>query len=200
MAWTPIGNGAYTTANAMTGPAFQGTFDGQGHAVRNLKIVVPADAAAGSAWGLFGVLKGATVRNLTIGEGSSVVSTAAAMTAVGAVAGYAYEATIENCENRAAIDIQGGGDNVRESAGGIVGAICANENDSHILSCTNYGKITSKNSVNTKNGATGFSIRRHRRFRRRFDDYRTLQQRRGVCQRRSDRCAGDPYRRVSSPR
>ena len=80
------------------------------------------------------------------------------MTAVGAVAGYAYEATIENCENRAAIDIQGGGDNVRESAGGIVGAICANENDSHILSCTNYGKITSKNSVNTKNGATGFSI------------------------------------------
>lgn len=156
--WTPIGNGAYTTANAMTGPAFQGTFDGQGHAVRNLKIVVPADAAAGSAWGLFGVLKGATVRNLAIGEGSSVVSTAAAMTAVGAVAGYAYEATIENCENRAAIDIQGGGDNVRESAGGIVGAICANENDSHILSCTNYGKITSKNSVNTKNGATGFSI------------------------------------------
>ena len=114
--------------------------------------------AAGSAWGLFGVLKGATVRNLAIGEGSSVVSTAAAMTAVGAVAGYAYEATIENCENRAAIDIQGGGDNVRESAGGIVGAICANENDSHILSCTNYGKITSKNSVNTKNGATGFSI------------------------------------------
>ena len=158
VAWTPIGNGAYTTANAMTGPAFQGTFDGQSHAVRNLKIVVPADAAAGSAWGLFGVLKGATVRNLTIGEGSSVVSTAAAMTAVGAVAGYAYEATIENCENRAAIDIQGGGDNVRESAGGIVGAICANENDSHILSCTNYGKITSKNSVNTKNGATGFSI------------------------------------------
>ena len=158
VAWTPIGNGAYTTANAMTGPAFQGTFDGQGHTVRNLKIVVPADAAAGSAWGLFGVLKGATVRNLAIGEGSSVVSTAAAMTAVGAVAGYAYEATIENCENRAAIDIQGGGDNVRESAGGIVGAICANENDSHILSCTNYGKITSKNSVNTKNGATGFSI------------------------------------------
>lgn len=158
VAWTPIGNGAYTTANAMTGPAFQGTFDGQGHTVRNLKIVVPADAAVGSAWGLFGVLKGATVRNLAIGEGSSVVSTAAAMTAVGAVAGYAYEATIENCENRAAIDIQGGGDNVRESAGGIVGAICANENDSHILSCTNYGKITSKNSVNTKNGATGFSI------------------------------------------
>ena len=141
VAWTPIGNGAYTTANAMMGPAFQGTFDGQGHAVRNLKIVVPADAAAGSAWGLFGVLKGATVRNLAIGEGSSVVSTAAAMTAVGAVAGYAYEATIENCENRAAIDIQGGGDNVRESAGGIVGAICANENDSHILSCTNYGDL-----------------------------------------------------------
>lgn len=158
VAWTPIGNGAYTTANAMTGPAFQGTFDGQGHTVRNLKIVVPADAAAGSAWGLFGVLKGATVRNLAIGEGSSVVSTAAAMTAVGAVAGYAYEATIENCENRAAIDIQGGGDNVRESAGGIVGAICANENDSHILSCTNYGKITSKNSVNTKNGATGIHV------------------------------------------
>ena len=58
----------------MSGPAFQGTFDGQGHAVKNLKIVVPADAAAGSAWGLFGVLKGATVRNLAIGEGSSVVS------------------------------------------------------------------------------------------------------------------------------
>ena len=46
VAWTPIGNGAYTTANAMTGPAFQGTFDGQGHTVRNLKIVVPADATS----------------------------------------------------------------------------------------------------------------------------------------------------------
>lgn len=139
VAWTPIGNGAYTTANAMTGPAFQGTFDGQGHAVRNLKIVVPADAAAGSAWGLFGVLKGATVRNLTIGEGSSVVSTAAAMTAVGAVAGYAYEATIENCENRAAIDIQGGGDNVRESAGGIVCLV--NDDGNAFVGCENYGLV-----------------------------------------------------------
>lgn len=45
VAWTPIGNGAYTTANAMTGPAFQGTFDGQGYALKNLQLAYGGSAA-----------------------------------------------------------------------------------------------------------------------------------------------------------
>ena len=157
-AWTPIGNGSYTTANKISGATFQGTFDGKGYKITNLKIAVPADAAAGSAWGLFGVLEGAEVRNVVIGEGSSLTSTAAAMTAMGAVAGYAYDATVENCENHAAIDFAGGSDNVRESIGGVVGATCTAEVDCVVTGCKNYGRISSTNTVNTKNGGTGFSV------------------------------------------
>ncbi|WP_295940749.1 DUF4886 domain-containing protein [uncultured Alistipes sp.] len=157
-AWTPIGNGTFNTSNVLSGAAFGGTFDGQGHAVKNLKIKVPADAASGSAWGLFGVLNGATVKNVTIGEGSSVVSTAAAMTSVGAVAGYAADALIEQCVNRATFDIAGGADNIREVAGGVVGTICSFETGANVKQCSNFGAFTSRNASNTKNGATGFSI------------------------------------------
>ncbi len=158
IAWTPIGNGTYTTGNVISGPSFKGSFDGKGHKITNLKIAVPADAAAGSAWGLFGVLEGAVVRDVVIGEGSSLTSTATAMTAMGAVAGYAYDATVENCENHAAIDFAGGTDNLRESIGGVVGATCTAEVDCVVTGCTNYGRISSINTVNTKNGGTGFSV------------------------------------------
>ena len=71
--WTPIGNGSFTWASnvlTLNGSSFKGTFDGKGFAVRNLKLIVPATVSK-NAYGLFGVLDGATVKNLTIGAASS---------------------------------------------------------------------------------------------------------------------------------
>lgn len=78
--WTPIGNGKFAGSVSGTnqhvstyeGAAFQGTFDGQGNSIRNLKLVADLTADQ-TAYGLFGILDGATVKNLTIGapEGDS---------------------------------------------------------------------------------------------------------------------------------
>lgn len=156
--WTPIGNGTYTTVNVITGPTFKGSFDGQGHAVKNLVITIPANAASGATYGLFGILEGATVKQLILGAGSSISSTSTSMTSVGAIAGYAYESVVEKCENHAEIHVAGGADNIRESVGGIVGGTCAKSEETYIKECTNYGKISSTNIANTKNGGTGFSV------------------------------------------
>ncbi len=158
IAWTPIGNGTCTTGNVLAGASFRGTFDGQGHKITNLSIIVPADAPVNSTWGLFGVLDGATVRNVVLGEGSMVVSTAAAFTTVGGIAGTAADSTVEGCENHASFSIGGGADNIREVSGGIVANLAAIDADSYVAGCTNYGLFTSENTSNTRNGATGFQI------------------------------------------
>ena len=68
--WTPIGGGT-------AGKIFRGTFDGQGHEVRNLYI----DLTDTSNVGLFGnisgynVAGGSAVRNLTVASGSVKVTT-----------------------------------------------------------------------------------------------------------------------------
>lgn len=64
--WTPIGpEGDDISKN------FQGTFDGNGKVIRNLKIVQEPGAQAA---GLFGALNGGTVKNLTI-DGAEITST-----------------------------------------------------------------------------------------------------------------------------
>ncbi len=61
--WTPIGD-RDDYYNGM----FAGTFDGQGHTIRNLTMtsVNPSATSVTPAYGLFGVLYNATVKNLTL--------------------------------------------------------------------------------------------------------------------------------------
>ena len=65
-AWTPIGNFVYdisTNGDGYTeGASFQGTFDGQGHTISNLYINAPET----SGIGLFGCVKGATIKGVTV--------------------------------------------------------------------------------------------------------------------------------------
>lgn len=158
-AWVPVGNGTYTTGNSISGPSYKSEFDGQNHTVTNLRMTVPADAPAGSASGLFGIVENGSVKNVTVGEGSAFSSDAAAMSALGSVVGYALATTVDNCKSYATIDFNGGGDNLRTSVGGIVGGMaCSEDADAVVSNCTNYGKITSTNTANTKNGGTGISI------------------------------------------
>ena len=116
--WTPIGKEFYE---------FSGVFDGKGHVVEGLKVSNAADA------GLFGVAKGAAIKNLVVR--GSVIGTD---NAAGILAKAKNEAcTIENCGNEAAVTVakSGGG-----YAGGILGSTSANV---QIARCYNRSAVTS---------------------------------------------------------
>ena len=113
MAWAPIGQTGETQ--------FVGTFDGQGHTIKNLNVV-SANNNSYYGYGLFGWLNG-TVKNLTV-DGASVTASHYA----GVIAGYNEFGYIENCTVKNAtvtgkhIDNEGYcGDKI----GGIVGFLNA---------------------------------------------------------------------------
>ena len=69
--------------------AFQGTLDGNNHTIKNFKLGSATNA------GLFGYLKGATIKNLVI-ENVVVSYTSKASSHIGALAGYVIDSNIEN--------------------------------------------------------------------------------------------------------
>lgn len=160
--WTPIGCGTFTTGNAVTiaegENCFSDKFDGKGHKITGLSITVPADAVSGATFGFFGTIVGGTVKDLII-DNSMIVSHATALAGVGAVAGYVQGGTITNCESYAELSFDGGSDGVRYAMGGVLGEVGPSTSaGSTISGCKNHGKVSSVNTTNTKNGATGFSI------------------------------------------
>ncbi len=160
--WTPIGAGSVTNAGVITAGdvPFTGVFDGQGHTVDNFKVSVPADAVAGYAAGLFGILNGATVKNVVIGSKAVFEGQSAAMSFIGGVAGFALNSTIEGCTNKATMSLTAAKDATRECLAGIVGEMYTAEGEfaSYVKNCVNEGVITSKNSVNANNGGNGLSV------------------------------------------
>ena len=94
--WTPIGDWASQRTE------FHGTFDGQGFTISNIKISKPCERGKkqeDSAYGLFGNVKGGTVKNVTLSnvEVSGVAKFSAAL--VGRLNG-----NVENCHvNNASI-------------------------------------------------------------------------------------------------
>lgn len=138
--WVPIG----TEDNV-----FDGTFDGKGKTISNLFIDQTTKSEYNYA-GLFGVIGGATIKNLTV-EGS-IIATAKADNAYacGGVCGYALgNSTIDNCTNKVTID----GTNIANDAnallviGGILGTSAGNAGVPVTISnCTNEGAITCGNA------------------------------------------------------
>ncbi|HRX16143.1 MAG TPA: fibronectin type III domain-containing protein, partial [Spirochaetota bacterium] len=112
--WVPIGNNS---------SPFTGTFNGNGHTIRNLKII-----ANHMNKGLFGY----------IGDGSAVVkimdvvltgfeltaSNTSSVEYIGSIAGYCYGAIIQDCDVSGNISVEGkayiGGITGYNSAGGII--------------------------------------------------------------------------------
>ena len=130
--WTPIGpdrDSAYT-----------GTFDGQGHTVKNLSVTV--NVQPGRA-GLFGCVKDGTIRKLTV---AGSVSCTANQGWCGGIAGYAMDETIENCASLCTVSCTG----IDARVGGIVGLVDYNSRTLIIRDCYNIGNITG-------NGNTGSS-------------------------------------------
>ena len=159
--WTPIGNGKVGTSStaplAEDAVAFTGVFDGKGHTVDNFKVTIPASGANVSG-GLFGVVKDATLKNLTIGSKAELKTSATGFVTLGAVVGFASESSLSNLDSYAKLIADGGKDNVRLVIGGTVGSMF-----SKTVSCTatdlkGHASFDVVNSVNTRNGGTGFIV------------------------------------------
>lgn len=152
----PIGGAA---SEGSTTP-FRGTFDGQGYEIKNLTI----DGAGLQNVGLFGNVQRATIKNVILGEGCSVIDNTDTVKGnrvggiVAAITGdKGKSTTIDNCWNKATVE----GD---KFVGGIVGfvyvtgdgawteegtkvpsgtaAANAKETTHYIKNCTNTGAIT----------------------------------------------------------
>lgn len=131
--WTPIGRDFHE---------FSGVFDGKGHVVEGLKVSNAADA------GLFGVAKGAVIKNLVVR--GSVTGTD---NAAGILAKAKNETcTIENCGNEAAVT-------VAKSGGGYAGGILGNAVAAiYVERCYNSGTVTStgNTSYSRAGGIVGY--------------------------------------------
>ena len=165
--WTPIGNGTFTPATSgsvkadWTEPAFKGTFDGGGHALKNLKA--NGTPAENTPYGLFGLLYRATVKNLVLGAetgdtGAFTVTPSGAMDA-GVVAGAAYSSTVENITSYLPITLAENTSSARATLG-MVGYLFGDVAIAPtILSgLKNYGKITAAKGANANNNAVGFCV------------------------------------------
>ncbi|MBQ7347985.1 MAG: hypothetical protein IJW55_08510 [Clostridia bacterium] len=143
--FVPIGNDTGMDSDFICW--FAGTFDGQGHTISNLKV--KASETGNANIGLFGVIEGATIRNLVLDyslsyDGSSATARVAALAAKGYTRGGAAPATylIEN------ILVKGDFSNENDQAGGIVG-VAMGENDqvSVIRNCTVVGSVVAESSA-----------------------------------------------------
>ena len=140
--WTPIGpdrDSAYT-----------GTFDGQGHTVKNLSVTV--NVQPGRA-GLFGCVKDGTIRKLTV---AGSVSCTANQGWCGGIAGYAKSETIENCASLCTVSCTG----IDARVGGIVGYVPSSSSMTIIRDCYNIGNITGgrDNGGSYTGGICGFYL------------------------------------------
>ena len=171
--WTPIGNCTLATwahNNVVTsGMLFTGSFDGQNHSIKNLKLNFnPADA--NGAWGLFGGIgDGAVVKNLTFDSSCSMNIQTGKAGVFGMLAGLAIDATVDNVKNYA--PITGGGTSAlanndatgRGAVGGVIGWAHSATKDITLSNLYNAGAIGTSSAEfsrggNGGNGANGFML------------------------------------------
>lgn len=161
--WTPIGNGS-RSGSTYTGNAFKGIFDGKSKSISNVKIT--ANTATGdNAIGLFGVVDGGTVKNVTLNvninvannelaggaigllvnggtaEKIHVTGNVKAADGVGGIVGrMLISGTIKECLNEAVVNAAKDG----SGSGGIVGKAyyTATGKTMNIQDCENRGSIT----------------------------------------------------------
>ena len=137
--WTPIGkNYSY---------AYKGTFDGQGHTIKGLKIT---GSASGNR-GLFGYVDSGTAENVTVQGTITLTGSGSSSYGAGGIVGQLYGQTgaIRNC--RSDVTVQGG-----QNVGGIVGYVAGGNyaSSKEITGCVNTGTVSS-NSYNA-GGIVGY--------------------------------------------
>lgn len=162
--WAPIGNGS-RNGSTYTDKAFKGIFDGKGKSISNVKITANT-TDANDAIGLFGVVDGGTVKNVTLNVNINVVNNKLAGGAIGLlvnggtaekihvtgnvntadgvggiVGRMLISGTIKECLNEAVVNAAEVGSG---SGGGIVGKAyyTATGKAMNIQDCENRGSIT----------------------------------------------------------
>ena len=118
--WNPIGS--------QTAP-FTGIYDGQNHQI--LEIVSSGNFGSSGETGVFGVVKGATIQNLGIIDGTFSNSTYLA-----SFSGKAYDAAFINCYANNTID-------GKNTAAGLV----AHGENTCFYQCFNMGDISGSNDI-----------------------------------------------------
>ncbi|MDD4753421.1 MAG: cadherin-like beta sandwich domain-containing protein [Desulfitobacteriaceae bacterium] len=129
--WVPIGNMSSIATN------FQGHFDGNGHIISNMSTPDEQNA------GLFGVISGATIKNLSVSGDAKAVNTWSGRVCSGGIVGIAVNSKIINCYHSGNVE----SDTNRQSndasrSGGIVGSI----SESEIINCYHSGNVTANNT------------------------------------------------------
>lgn len=123
--WKPIGSNYQ----------FKGTFDGQNHTVSNMKCTTSQCA------GLFGLLNGATVQDVTV-SGSVSFAATTEVGYLGGIAGNVVSSTITGCTNRCTVSATG---NEHQSyVGGIAGYVLNQDTGgtSTLSGNTNTGSVS----------------------------------------------------------
>ncbi len=136
--WTPIGGVSYSTVEGIH-LRFQGTFDGDGHTISNLKITEEQPVGAG----LFGILSTAKIKNFTLTgkiTAGAIYDTSNPIAGCGMVAIASYGANFTNVNVYANIDIRSNS-NSNFSVGGFFGYGC---NGTTFSDCEVYGTISTK--------------------------------------------------------
>ena len=160
--WTPIGNGTFINANPYTvsGNTFRGVFDGGNHVLKNFKL--NGAPAANAPYGFFGILDGATVKNLVFGAASGDSGyfkiTPSDITEAGLVAGLSRGATIKDVTNYSPMSIP---ENTTTAVAyfGMVGYVLGTAaGRSHLDNVDNYGEVNAHPGNNTANSASGIHV------------------------------------------
>lgn|GEM_PF-3182666 len=148
--WTPLGLGQFSGAlEALS--QFTGTFDGQGHVIKNMKITGTFTSAYPIEMGLFRYAEGATIKNVgLVGTQIDINYTSPGSISVGGICGAAFNTVIDNCYNTGSIYVLA--TNAIADAGGIFGIGSA-----AISNCYNTGDITA-HSDSTNQGASAGGI------------------------------------------
>lgn len=129
--WTPMGK-ATRSGNGLDkeSVSFKGTFDGQGHTINNLKMIIPSTTGKDQAIGFIGSLEGGTVKNLFFTNVN--VQAPSSQLAGAAVGMVSNDGVVENVHVL-------GGSVTGNSVGGVVGRVVLSGS---INNCTNAATVT----------------------------------------------------------
>ena len=140
---------------------FNGTFDGKGHLIRNIKVSTNYSESSG----LFASIEEGSIRNVVL-DGTSVFEFADQVPSsgdivLGSILGYAYsygEVIIEDCLNMGTIRHTNGKREQSISIGGIVGVINELESPVSVRRCSNFGIIVlaGRTADNVIGGIVGY--------------------------------------------
>ena len=153
--FTPIGHVIQVSDSLDYSATFIGTFDGQGHTIKNLNIkTTDQDTNNNSTAGLFGAVAGGTIKNLNV-DGATVTGTHFAGVIVGVMNTTTSFAYVKDCNvtNATVTSTYYNSENSGDKAGIIVGCLNGNyimdssATNSTVTASRDAGQITGAGKV-----------------------------------------------------